>query len=196
VPTNKLWIEHTEQAAWQSVDALREKLALAEQRQQRLAPPVEGWRELCDALDAAKREHELPGDSYAKMIRGLLERIAAADERARTLEQTSPGPVIPGTLSIDGPRWRAGNFERALRRDDDEVESDAPAAGEARLFREIRVRYQRLVRERARDTTGLLADIEARLGELPDLDPGELADAAADLAALSLVVARRGGLDE
>jgi hypothetical protein len=196
VPTNKLWIEHTEQAAWQSVDALREKLTLAEQRQQRLAPPVEGWRELCDALDAAKREHEIQGDSYAAMIRGLLEHLAAADARARTLEQVAPPPAAPSTLSIDGSRWRSSPFERPVRRDDDEAESDAPAAGETRLFREIRVRYQRLVRERARDATGLLADIEARLSELVDLDPGELADAAADLAALSLVVGRRGGLDE
>jgi hypothetical protein len=195
VPTNKLWIEHTEEAAWQSVDALREKLTLAEQRQQRLAPPVEGWRELCDALDAAKREHAIAGDTYASMIRGLLERLAAADASARALAKAGPAPVVPTMLSIDGPRWRS-SAERPVRRDDDEIESDAPAAGETRLFREIRARYQRLVRERARDTTGLLADIEARLGELPDLDPGELADAAADLAALSLVVARRGGLDE
>ena len=27
MPTNKLWTEHTERAAWQSVEALREKLA-------------------------------------------------------------------------------------------------------------------------------------------------------------------------
>jgi hypothetical protein len=196
LPTNKLWIEHTEQAAWQSVDALREKLALAEQRQLRSAPPVEGWRELFDALDVVKREQAIAGESYAAMIRGLIERIAEVDARARTLEQTGPSPTTQVTLSIDGPRWRTSPFERPVRLEDDDVESDAPAAGESRLFREIRARYQRLVRERARDASGLLADIEARLGELPDLDPGELADAAADLAALSLVLARKGGLDE
>lgn len=196
MPTNKLWIEHTERAAWQSVDALREKLTLAEQRQQRLAPPVEGWRELLDALDSVKREHAISGESYAAMIRGLIERMAEIDARARTLEQQGPSPGLPVTLSIDGPRWRTTPFERPVRLEDDEIESEAPAAGETRLFREIRARYQRLVRERARDASGLLADIEARLGELPDLDPAELADAAADLAALSLVVARKGGSDE
>jgi hypothetical protein len=42
MPTNKLWIEHTERAAWESVEALREKLLEADKRIERLAPPVEG----------------------------------------------------------------------------------------------------------------------------------------------------------
>jgi len=178
------------------VEALREKLALAEQRQQRLAPPVEGWRELLDALDAVKREHALSGESYAAILRGLIERITAADQRARTLEQSAQAQPPTIAVSIDGPRRRAAPYARPARLDDDEVDSEAPAAGEERLFREIKGRYQRLVRERSRDPAGLLADIESRLGELPDADPGELFDLAADLAALSLVVRRAGGSDE
>ena len=68
--------------------------------------------------------------------------------------------------------------------------------GDTRLFREIRARYQDLLRGRGReDAASLLSDIEARLDDLPDLDPGELSDVAADLAALALVVSR-GGPDE
>ena len=188
MPTNKLWIEHTERAAWQSVDALREKLALAEQRQQRLAPPVEGWRELFDALDAAKHERSLTGESYAAMIRALLERIAAAEGRVRELEDTAPKVAGPVTVAIDTSRSHA----TPVAHDDDESDEDAQPPGEARLFRDIHGRYQRLVRERERDAAGLLADIEERLAELPDLDPGELADAAADLGALALLLGRRG----
>jgi hypothetical protein len=188
VPTNKLWIEHTERAAWQSVDALREKLALAEQRQQRLAPPVEGWRELFDVLDAAKHERTLEGDSYAAMIRALLERIATVEARVRELEDAAPKLAVPITVALDATRVQSVTPPL----DDDEVEHEARPAGEARLFREIHGRYLRLVRERQRDAAGLLADIEERLDELPDLDPGELADAAADLGALALLLGRGG----
>jgi len=198
VPTNKLWLEHTEQAAWQSVDALREKVVLLEQRQQRLTPPVDNWRELLDALDAAKNEHAITGEGYASMIRGLIERITRAEGRVRELEQATP-PATPVAVSLEGPTFRSSRRKSASTEADEEADApndDAPVAGEARLFREIRARYQRLVHERARDPQGLLADIEARLDELPDLDPGELADAAADLAALALAVRRRGGFDE
>lgn len=188
MPTNKLWIEHTERAAWQSVDALREKLALAEQRQQRLAPPVEGWRELFDALDNAKQEHALAGETYAAMLRSLLERIASAERRVRELEQA--GLTAPITVSVEAPRAPSPVVAHVLA-DDEDANADERSSGEARLSREIHARYQRLVRERERDAPGLLADVEERLAELPDLDPGELADAAADLGALALLLGRR-----
>jgi hypothetical protein len=190
VPTNKLWIEHTERAAWQSVDALREKLALAEQRQQRLAPPVEGWRELFDALDGAKQEHALAGDSYATMLRSLLERIASAEGRVRELEQAAPKVGALIAVAVEPTRAHVPVVARTPR-DEDDADDDARSMGEARLFREIHARYQRLVRERERDAAGLLADVEERLAELPDLDPGELSDAAADLGALALLLGRR-----
>ena len=57
MPTNKLWLEQTERAAWESVEALREKLLAADKRIERLAPPVSGWAELLRALDAAREEH-------------------------------------------------------------------------------------------------------------------------------------------
>jgi len=55
MPVNKLWIEYTERAAWESVEALRKKLAEAEARIQRMAPSTSGWQELFDALDAAAK---------------------------------------------------------------------------------------------------------------------------------------------
>ena len=200
MPTNKLWLEHTEQAAWQSVDALREKLALAEQRQARLAPPVEGWQALLDALDQAKNEHAVAGESYAAVVRALLERLSSLSAQARALEQV-PRAVEPGPSAIDvaNAAWRESRGARRGREplDDEDAEVAAPVAGESPLFREIRERYQRLTRGRGReDAAGLLADIEARLGDLPDLDPMELTDVAADLAALALVVSRGRTGDE
>jgi hypothetical protein len=185
VPTNKLWIEHTERAAWQSVDALRDKLADLEQRQARLAPPIEGWRALLDAIDALRAEQKLGGETYAEAVRSLVTELKTVSGRARELEAelarsrgSSPLPFVP----VAEPR------PRRSRGEDDH---DEPSRGEERLTREIRRRHQEFVRDRGRfDAAAVLADVESRLGELPDLDPAELFDAAADLAALALAVAR------
>lgn len=198
MPTNKLWLEHTEQAAWQSVDALREKLALAEQRQARLAPPVEGWQSLLDALDRAKGEHGVTGDSYAAIVRALLERLTAVAEQAQSAARGDARLVEqgPSVVEIERETSRSARRGRDEAFDDEEPAGEAPVHGEARLFREIRARYQDLLRGRGREgASGLLSDIEDRLGDLPDLDPGELSDVAADLAALALLLTR-GAADE
>ena len=119
MPTNKLWLEHTEHAAWQSVDALREKLALAEQRQARLAPPVEGWQSLLDALDRAKSEHGVAGDSYAAVLRALLERLTQVAEPAQSAARGDSRLVEPGG-GLEKSRHlltqsRANGFRRAGR---------------------------------------------------------------------------------
>ena len=75
MPTNKLWIEHTERAAWESVTALRRELAKAQRRVEQMAPPVEGWQQLFDDIDAAKERHALAGETYAGVLRALLERL-------------------------------------------------------------------------------------------------------------------------
>src|SRR5688572_351221 len=91
MPTNKLWLEHTEKAAWESVQALREKLADAEKRMQRLAPPTAGWQPLLDAIDVAKHELGLPGDSYAELLRELIGETRRAQSERRALEQELEG---------------------------------------------------------------------------------------------------------
>jgi hypothetical protein len=77
------------------------------------------------------------------------------------------------------------------RRPRGEDEQGEPSRGEERLTREIRRRHREFSRDRGRfDPYAVLSDVESRLGELPDLDPAELFDAAADLAALALAVGR------
>ena len=80
MPTNKLWLEHTEKAAWESVQALREKLADAEKRMQRLAPPTAGWQPLLDAIDLAKTELGLSSDSYGDLLGELVSDTRRARE--------------------------------------------------------------------------------------------------------------------
>jgi hypothetical protein len=185
VPTNKLWIEHTERAAWQSVDALRDKLADAERRLARLAPPVEGWQALLDTVDALRGEQKVENESYADTVRGLVTELKAVTTRARELEAelartrgTSPAAFVAV------PSARARRFHG-------EDEHDPPSRGHELLSREIRRRHREFVRDRGRfDASAVLSDVESRLGELPDPDPAELFDIAADLAAVALAVGR------
>src|SRR5688572_25587488 len=117
MPTNKLWIEHTERAAWQSVEALRDKLTELERRQARLAPPIEGWQALLDTIDALRAEHQLPGDGYAETLRRLVTELRQATARTRELESelarargVMPAPVVRAEVP------------RRARHDDDFVE--------------------------------------------------------------------------
>jgi hypothetical protein len=205
MPTNKLWIEHTERAAWQSVDALREKLVEAERRISRMAPPVEGWSDLLEALDAARRDLSLQGETYADLSRGALSELAEARARVQLLEaEVARRDAVklapaPGPTRLDTPTRRF--TERRATPDDDEddeIGSPALSRAEPRLFQEIRQRYKELAGARSHfDGEALLLEISNRLDEIPDLDAGEIADAAADLAALSLRLTRaRTGSDE
>jgi hypothetical protein len=198
MPTHKLWIEHTERAAWQSVEALREKLAEAERRESRLAPPAEGWRELFAGLEAARGEQKLAGETYAELLRGVLARLRNAEERVRALEQSAQQlpPVAappPERLRRSGLRSRQAEAQAEWDSEDD---AEAKVRGERRLGREIRDRYLSFVQERGGFDAGtVLADVQTRLEDLPGLDAVELFDAAADLGALALVLARGGRVD-
>jgi hypothetical protein len=200
MPTNKLWIEHTERAAWQSVQALREKLTEAEQRAERMAPPAEGWRALFDALDAARDSHALSGATYADLIRAALDRLARAEAERRSLEARVTGEPTraPTELRPAPTRRRRRDDGRLLDDDDDDdATSERPNRSERRFFREIRQRARELARERPRPDPGaVLSEIETRLADLPELDAAEIADIAADLAALALGLRPSQGLDE
>jgi hypothetical protein len=195
MPTNKLWLEHTERAAWQSVQALREKLVEAERREERLAPPVEGWRELFAALDSARAEQNLSGQTYAELLRALLNRARASEERVRELEQaTQKGPAL--VLAAPAPRAASrSRRERIPPGWEGDDEPDEPARGERRLVGEIKSRYAAFVRDRTGfDPSAVLSDVQTRLEELPGLDAAEVFDTAADLGALALLLSR--GSDE
>jgi hypothetical protein len=187
VPTNKLWIEHTERAAWQSVQALREKLAEAEQRAERMAPPAQGWRELFAELDAARANHALAGTSYAELLASALERLARVESERRALETRLAGEARPAAPERDPPRRRrADTYGTSDESDFDE----RGARSERRFFREVRERVRELGAERPRpNPEAELGDIETRLADLPALDAAEIADIAADLAALALHLA-------
>jgi hypothetical protein len=93
VPTNKLWIEHTERAAWDSVAALRTELADAKKRLERLAqlpgaepPPIS------PPARPSVPPSDAPQDFDAvarRFVRSMQERHRSVveDDDARDLEQ-------------------------------------------------------------------------------------------------------------
>src|SRR5688500_5173571 len=197
MPTNKLWSEHTERAAWQSVQALREKLTEAEQRAERMAPPAEGWRELFDALDAARESHALAGATYADLIRAALDRLARAETERRSLEARVTGDPARAPELRPAPSRQRRSEEGRFLDDDDDPAAERPNRSERRFFREIRQRARELARERPKPDAGaVLSEIETRLADLPELDAAEIADIAADLAALALRLRPSRDLDE
>ena len=193
MPTNKLWIEHTERAAWESVEALREKLADAEKRMQRMAPPVEGWRDVFDALERAGQQHALPGSNYGEWMRSLVERLEQAETRSRGLEEElsrtrESGVAVAAVMpaSIEPRREPHADYLD----DDEDLEpptSEGRSRSSARFFAAVTRRHRAQAREDTRtDLDGLVAAIEAKVDELADLDEPELADAALDLAVLAM----------
>jgi hypothetical protein len=185
--TNKLWLEHTERAAWESVEALREKLLEAEKRIERLAPPVEGWSRLLAVLDAVKEERGLLASDYAGLIRELVERLTALDESARATEgelareREKRSVPVPTARS---PRFDSGGeLPAALLADEDEYESGAGAQFLRNLWR----RYRGHLRETTRmSPDNVLLAIESEVDQLAELDEPELAEAALTLAVLAM----------
>lgn len=179
MPTNKLWIEHTERAAWESVSALRDKLAQAEQRMARLAPPREGWVALLDELDAAKARQGLAAENYAALLRALLDRLVELEARVNA----SPSPVTTNVThevtlhSLPLRTWDRDSDPALGSLDDDERES---------AFLRAVSRRARLQGQEAGRTTldGLLSAVEAKVDLLVESQEPEIPELSVDLAAL------------
>ena len=187
MPTNKLWIEHTERAAWESVEALREKLLEAEKRIQRLAPPLEGWPELLAALDAVKEERGLTSDTYGALIRELNERLTSVDASARAtgaeLAREREKRSVP-TSTVRATRFESTEeLPTALLADEDEYDSGAGT----QFLRSLWRRYRAHLREASRiSPDSLVLAIEGEVDQLAELDEPELPEAAMLLAVLAM----------
>jgi hypothetical protein len=179
MPTNKLWIEHTERAAWDSVEALREKLSKAEERLQALMPNVDRIPELLDLLQQAKLKHAAGAQSHVEIVSQLLERVESL--QAELVAARTPEPTVVSFGSVP-PRQQL---------DSDELEED----GSPHRFDDqpdisdftqtMRRRHEASGAELPRDLNRLLALAETKLDDLAELEGGALREAAVELAILS-----------
>ncbi len=185
MPTNKLWIEHTERAAWESVSALRTELAEEKKRNERLAPPVEGWQALFQAIDVLQEQHALGGKTYADVVRGLVDRLAILEARLRSAQEDLARAHLPAAP----PATSSSTQVRSA------TPSEPPASDEPSDFLVVARRFVRAMQRRygAMDQDlapvgidELLISLAAKVDELADMDEIELADATVDVAVLAL----------
>ena len=177
MPTNKLWIEHTERAAWDSVEALRERLSKAESHLQALLAGAERVPELLDALDAARQKHAAQARGYPEVVAELVaeverlaEELARSKLRQPTVVSFAPAPARPALDSEDlDTRIRS-------RVDEDDLELSA--------FTQAMQRRAE-THESARDLNRLLELAENKVDDLTELEGAALREAALELALLA-----------
>ena len=188
MPTNKLWIEHTEKAGWEFVQALREKLADAERRIERLGPPVASWQPLLDELDRARSELGLHDENYVDVLRLLLERATRHKERLEELEREREKHARQSEQPFDVTalmrRPRHESFD-----DDDDIQPEPRRVSQVEL--DLARRRRELLADRALpdDVDALLCLIDAKVADLGDVEGLALSDAALDLGVFALALA-------
>jgi len=182
MPTNREWLEHTERAAWDTVQSLRRQIEEERARIVRLTPLRESWQRIIELLDVAKAEHGLVAERYADVVERLVSELGRSKEERQRLAR-----------ELDAERRARGRAERV------EV---------VQLGRRERPRKSRRVqwfvdriaalrRERARllgvkkrpSIERLIAALEAKVDELEGATPEEMARISVDLGALALSVA-------
>ena len=180
MPTNKLWIEHTERAAWDSVEALRERLSKAESRLQALAPNVDRLPQLLDALEQAKQQLATDTSPPDEVIAAMLSRIALLQAELNASPAATP-TVVDFSVPVIRARLESEDFDgEGLERADEEPDLEEFTRAMRRHEREAGATLPR-------DLNRLLAVAETKLDDLTELEGGALREAALELA---LVAAR------
>jgi hypothetical protein len=180
MPTSKLWLEHTERAAWDSVEALRERLLRAEARLEAMAPAVARLPQLLDLLDEAKHKFAPAAQSHDEILLELLKRI---DRLQGEVEAAAPAPrPAPQRVSFVAPPARS-----RLDSDDLDIAPRGSAVDDDFDLAEFALAMQRRGEgaEPARDLNRLLTLAEHKLDDLTELEGAALREAALELAILA-----------
>jgi hypothetical protein len=188
MPTNKLWIEHTERAAWDSVEALRERLSKAEERLQALMPNVDRVPELLDLLQGARLKHAGSAQSHVEIVSQLLERLDGLQAELEAARR--PEPTV---MSFGAPPARAPLDSDHL--DDDRAPGRFDEQPDISDFTQaMHGRHDSSAAALPRDPNRLLGLAETKLDDLAELEGGALREAAVELAILAarLYEASRG----
>jgi hypothetical protein len=177
MPTNKLWIEHTERAAWDSVEALRERLLKAESRLQALAAGVDRVPQLLDLLEQAKQKHAPDAQGHDEIVMQLLARLEKLQGELDAAKTPEPTQVSFATLPAR-PRLDSDDLDEPgpTRAGDDDFE-----------LADFAQTMQRrgAAAEPGRDLNRLLSLAENKLDDLTELEGAALREAAVELAILA-----------
>lgn len=178
MPTNKLWLEHTERAAWDTIHTLREKLSIAEKRLQALAPGVASVEELLELIECARQKYAPESTSHAAVVTELITHI----ERLHTERASNQAPQSVISVAVPLPR-PALHSEDLDERRWDSVDDDLEDLN--RFARALRRKAECRQASAPQDIERLLQQAEDRLDEMSEADGVALRDAAVELAFLA-----------
>ena len=179
MPTNKLWIEHTERAAWDSVEALRERLLKAESRLQALATGVDRVPQLLDLLDDAKQKYAPDAQGHDQIVAQLLGRIEKLQSELDAAKLPEPTQVS-FAAPLPRPRLDSDDLDEPPHRRVDDDDSEL-----ASFAQTMQRRSASAATEPARDLNRLLSQAEQKLDDLTELEGAALREAAVELAILA-----------
>jgi hypothetical protein len=183
MPTNREWLEHTERAAWDTVQSLRRQIEEEKVRIMRLTPLRESWQRIIEILDVAKAEHGIRAEHYADVVDGLtIELRKSKEERERLVQKLESEQKATQGLA---QRVEVITVER-----DDRPRKSGRGQwndGKNAALRRERARLLRTKRQPSIDR--LVAALEAKVEELEGATADEMARIAIDLGALALSVA-------
>jgi hypothetical protein len=132
MPTNSEWLEHTENAAWDTVQTLRAEIQRERQRVERLSRLTPGWQKLVDAIEKLKNEHGIAAEDPAEIVDALAEKL-----RASTSPRTLPEPP---PLRPPEPRKKSapiGWFARLIETDAEEAPPPGGHASQVRALERV-----------------------------------------------------------
>jgi len=178
MPTNKLWLEHTERAAWDTIGALREKLLKAENRLQALVPGVARVQELFDLLDTAKLKYAPQAANHAAVVAELVAHIEQL--QAKPASNPLPPSMVTGQRPLPSFPLEWGD---PPERQPDPLDDDSEALN--RFTRALRHKAERSEPSRPGDMERLLQQAEDTLDEMNEADGVALRDATLELALLA-----------
>ena len=183
MPTSREWLEHTERAAWDTVQSLRRQIEEERARVLRLTPVRESWHRIIETLDVAKAEHGITAEHYAEVVEALAAELRKAKEQREQLT-TSLAAEQKAARGI-GQRTEVIAIEATERpRKGGRVQW---FAGKIAALRRERASLLRGRKPPSIDR--LIAALEAKVDELEGATATELARIAVDLGALALRVA-------
>jgi len=184
MPTDPRWIEHTEKAAWETVQSLRLELERERKRLDRLTRLQPAWSRIASLLDELRSEHAIDSsdeaEALARTVVLLRDATRERDELKRALEEKTRSAVL----------------EQALGRENEPVSTGSRLSPSVRRFARLleRKRRQSLDPARAarpRDVRRLLAALELKVEELTHARPDEVLELAVDVGHLALLLMRR-----
>ncbi|MCA9595962.1 MAG: hypothetical protein KC776_21760 [Myxococcales bacterium] len=179
MPTNPRWVEHTERAAWDTVQTLRQEIERERRHVERLTRLQPAWPRVVEALDRVRERFSFGDEEPAVMIERLAARVQELEKERDELSQT--------LVSERGERER----ERVLAG----PEAPRPASGKVRpavrWFADLLHEKSLTVRQKGRrDPAKVIAALELEVEGLAHARQSELLELAVNVGHLAMLLAR------